>query len=77
MPNTTTPQPIHGLRVLSPQQAHDAGFASITTDICEAMEHRILASVCQHRCPDRACLIRTGTTSYQLAILREDVRGGE
>lgn len=77
MPTTATPHHLNGLRILSPEQAHKDGFASITTDICAESEKNILASICLHRKPDRAILIHTGPTSYQLAIPREHIRGGE
>lgn len=69
------PPTLHGLRILSPADARQEGFASITTDILVEHEKPILASVCQHRNPDRACLISTSPTTYQLAIKREDVSG--
>lgn len=69
------PQPknIHGLAVLSEWEATKLGFVSITTDIDAVAEKPILAGVCQHRDPNRACLIHQRGTVYQLAILKQDV----
>lgn len=64
---------LHGLRILSTTDAEQQGYASITTDILAVAEKHILAGVCQHRNPDRACLIRTSEFAYQLAIRREDI----
>lgn len=58
---------------MSPVEAHRLGFVSITTDIHADSEKAILAGVCQHRNPDRACLIHLRDRTYQLAIRREDV----
>lgn len=67
------PSTIHGLPVISYDEARERGFQSITTDINSATEKPILAGVCQHRDPSRACLIHQGGTVYQLAILKQDV----
>ena len=64
---------LNGLTILSPTDAEQQGYASITTDILAGAEKQILAGVCQHRNPDRACLIRTSEVAYQLAIKREDI----
>lgn len=62
---------------MTPAEATDQGFVSITTDIHEVTERGILAGVCQHRNPERACLIITGHKIYQLCARREDIRGTE
>jgi hypothetical protein len=67
------PSTIHGLPVISPDEAGHHGFASITTDINAGSEAAILAGVCQHRSPERARLIRTAENTYQLALRREDI----
>lgn len=64
---------LHGLRILSPTDAEQQGYASITVDILAGAEKQILAGVCQHRNPDRACLIRMSDVAYQLGIKREDI----
>ncbi len=64
---------IHGLPVLSPSEAERLGFESITTDIHAHHEKPILASVCQHRDPERAALIQTGDETYQLAIVKTSI----
>lgn len=76
---STEPKPprIHGLLVLHPSQAIKAGFVSITTGISSKTERPILAGVCQHRDPQRACLILTGPDIYQLCILRVDLKTSE
>lgn len=67
------PTKLHGLRVLTVAEAVAEGFISITVDIHAEREAIILASVCQHRNPDRACLTRTATDTYQICRLREDI----
>lgn len=68
-----SPTHLHSLRILSPTDAAQQGYVSITIDISHGAESKILAGVCQHRNPDRACLIRTSDVAYQLGIKREDV----
>lgn len=70
---TAKPPTIHGLSITPVDLATRQGFVSITTDINAVTEPKILAGVCQHRNPERACLIITGPDTYQLGILREDV----
>lgn len=70
---TTAPPVIHGLKVIQPEEAALAGFVSITNDINSVSEEKILAGVCQHRDPERACLLLISTNTYQLAILHVDV----
>lgn len=64
---------IHGLSVFSQEEADKLGFVSITTNINSYSEKPILAGVCQHRDPNRACLIHQRGADYQLAILQQDV----
>lgn len=70
---STRPTTLHGLSIISPQEAAARGFVSITLDI-QHWETAILASICAHRNPERAALIRVFPSSeiYQLAILHED-----
>lgn len=76
-PATHPPRSLHGLPVLTPAAAAFAGYESITTNISAAIEAKILAGVCQFRNPDRCCLADHGDQTYQLCILREDVRGSD
>ena len=69
----TKPTKLHGLNIVSLTVAAQLGYASITVDIHSGSEAAILAGVCQHRNPDRACLIETAEQTYQLAIRREDI----
>lgn len=67
------PSELHGLPVLTPRQAEDEGYVSITTDICLRTEESILLSVCNGRNPLRACLIRRQGDAYQLCIRSQDL----
>lgn len=69
-----TPRSLHKLPVLSPAEAAEQGFQSITVHINSVTEPAILASVALHRDPDRAVFISFGDNNYELAIRREDVR---
>jgi hypothetical protein len=73
MHQSTAPIKLHGLAILTPREAEDAGFESITTPIHEEHEKGILASVCRWRDPRRACLICVGVELFELALLRGDI----
>ena len=70
---TFRPHFIHGLPVMTLSESVAKGFASITTNIQSDAESAILAGVCQHRNPERSCLIWIFEKTYQLAILRQDI----
>lgn len=75
-PMKTATQParkIHGLAVLSRDEAAHAGFESITTPINATTEAAILAGVARHRDPSRAVWIALIGNHYELAILRGDI----
>lgn len=69
----SNPQTIHGLSVLSKEDAASRGFKAVTTNINSRTEKAILAGVCQHRNPERSCLIDQRGDNYQLALLQQDV----
>ena len=56
---TANPPTIHGLPVMSYQEASAQGYESITVDIHAETEKPILAGVCQHRNPDQKVVVLT------------------
>ena len=67
------PNKIHNLPVITLSESSSQGFQSITTGIHAVTEKSILASVAQHRNPERSAFIRVGEDLYELAIKREDI----
>jgi hypothetical protein len=72
---TTT---IHGLPVLTREQAIALRFKSITTGIHAVTEKTILSGVAERRNPERACFIMTlHPQVFELAIHRGDIMTGD
>ncbi|MEO5914825.1 MAG: hypothetical protein ABIS50_11370 [Luteolibacter sp.] len=67
------PNTIHGLRVITIDEAISTGFQSITTGIHRTTEADILKSVAKGRNPDRAAWIIIDSDRVELALKREDV----
>lgn len=69
----TMPNKLNGLPVITRLQAAELGFQSITIGIHAVTEKPILASVAQHRNPERAAFMSIGVDLYELVIKREDI----